>query len=125
MPCSRAPGSTASDASSLVPSEWRTQLGDADRAAVAFGDDELLPVQTGRIEPGPPHHRGDDRLIIWPCPPHYHLHLTIIAPAARSLRLASHQLASSGNPVCAGPLTQPHADHTSSQVLPTSLNRDR
>lgn len=46
------------------------QLGDADRAAVPFADDELLPVQTGRIEPCPPHHRGDDRLIIWPCPPH-------------------------------------------------------
>ena len=47
-----------------------TQLGDADRTAVTFADDELLPMQTGRIEPCPPHQRGDDRLIIWPCPPH-------------------------------------------------------
>ena len=60
------------------------QLGDADRAAVPFADDELLPVQTGRIEPCPPHHRGDDRLIIWPCPPHHSLHPAIIAPTAGS-----------------------------------------
>jgi len=56
------------------------QLGDADRAATTFADDELLPMQTGRIEPGPAHHRGDDRLIVWPCPPHHHLHPAIIAP---------------------------------------------
>ena len=57
-----------------------TQLSDADRTAVAFANDELLPMQTGRIEPCPPHHRGDDRVIIWPCPPHHHLHPAIIAP---------------------------------------------
>jgi hypothetical protein len=57
-----------------------TQLGHADRAAVTFADDELLPMQTGRVEPGPAHHRGDDWLIVWPCPPHHHLHPAIIAP---------------------------------------------
>jgi hypothetical protein len=41
-----------------------TQLGDADRVAVTFADDELLPMQAGRVEPSPAHHRGDDRLIV-------------------------------------------------------------
>src|SRR5438552_3918631 len=62
--------------------------GEAGRAAVTFADDELLPMQTGRIEPGPAHHRGDDRPIVWPCPPHHHLHPAIITPGrpARAAR---------------------------------------
>jgi hypothetical protein len=56
------------------------QLGDADRAAITFAGDELLPLQAGRIEPCPPHHRGDDRLVIGACPPHHSRHPAIIAP---------------------------------------------